>query len=448
YFDGKSKTISGQWKNDLPFKVIETDLNEKVDSTSMLDSIVSDSKINVDNERVDDIKNSTESAELKKQEKPAIESHSEPIAKPSNEATEFKQQKIQTSTTQCITTEENLPNCSNVFCKSGRGTLNYGDGSKYVGEFINGEPKGKGICYYANGDRYEGLWENHAPNGEGVMYFKSGLIYGAIWEHGTAKKQLSSKQEFVYNSEIKEDKNNEVKIWAVVVGVSRYEHMPSLKYSDDDAYKIYAFLKSPEGGALPDGQIRLLIDEDATRVKILTALNEVCLKADENDVVMMYFSGHGLEGTFIPVDYDGYQNALKHDELRELFNKSHAKHKVCYADACHSGSLLAAKSPFSSELNFFYEALDKSSGGTAFVMSSKSKEYSLEDGGLRQGIFSHYLIRGLKGEADSNHNNTITIRELFDWVSKNVKEYSGSAQSPVIAGDYDENMPVGFVRTK
>ncbi|HMW38566.1 MAG: caspase family protein [Saprospiraceae bacterium] len=342
--------------------------------------------------------------------------------------------------------DEKLPNCNNAFCKSGKGSLVYADGSRYVGEFVNGEPKGKGICYYANGDRYEGFWDNHAPNGEGVMFFKSGLIYGAIWEHGTAKKQLSSKQEFVFNPDISEDKSKEVKIWSLIVGVSRYEHMPSLKYSDDDAYKIYAFLKSPEGGALPDNQIRLLIDEDATRNNILKALNELCLRADENDVVMMYYSGHGLEGTFIPIDYDGYQNALKHDELRELFNKSHAKHKVCYADACHSGSLLAAKSPFSSELNYFYEELDKSSGGTAFMMSSKSKEYSLEDGGLRQGIFSHYLIKGLKGDADADHNKTVTIRELFDYVSKNVREYTGSAQSPVIAGDYDENMPVGFIR--
>ncbi|MFN8331409.1 MAG: hypothetical protein U0T81_09365 [Saprospiraceae bacterium] len=105
-----------------------------------------------------------------------------------------------------------------------------------------------------------------------------------------------------------------------------------------------------------------------------------------------------------------------------------------------------SEKPFSSELNYFYEELDKSSGGTAFMMSSKSKEYSLEDGGLRQGIFSHYLIKGLKGDADADQNKTVTIRELFDYVSKNVREYTGSAQSPVIAGDYDENMPVGFIR--
>ena len=107
-------------------------------------------------------------------------------------------------------------------------------------------------CYYANGDRYEGYWDNHAPHGEGTMFFESGLVYGAMWNHGQSTKQLLSKQEFVFNDKIQVDKNKEVMIWSVIVGISKYEHMPSLKYADDDAYRIYAFLKSPEGGALPD----------------------------------------------------------------------------------------------------------------------------------------------------------------------------------------------------
>jgi len=343
-------------------------------------------------------------------------------------------------------TKEEIPNCNKIFCKSGKGSLDYADGSRYVGEFVNGEPKGQGICYYVNGDRYEGGWEAHAPHGEGTMYFKSGLVYGAIWKHGEAVKQLHSKKEFVLNENVQVDVNKEVKIWALIVGISRYEHMPALKYSDDDAYRMYAFYKSPEGGALPDDQIRILVDEDATRLNILKSMNELYLKADENDMVLLYFSGHGLEGTFLPIDYDGFQNAITYDEVKQMFAKSKAKHKICYADACHSGSLMAAKSPYASSLMFFYDELDKTTGGSAFVMSSKAREYSLEDGGLRQGIFSHYLIRGLKGESDADKNKTITIRELFDWVYKNVRTYSGLAQTPMIAGDYDEKMPVGFIR--
>jgi len=342
--------------------------------------------------------------------------------------------------------ESFLPDCNTSHCASGQGFFKYGDGSKYIGEFFQGEPLGKGICYYSNGDRYEGFWKNHAPNGEGIMYFASGLIYGAIWENGKAIKELSRKKEFVFDPNVPVDEDDEVKIWAVIIGIARYEHMPVLKYSDDDAYKIYAFLKSPEGGALKDNQIRVLIDEDANRTSILTALNQVFMRADENDVVMLYYSGHGLEGTFLPIDYDGFQNILKHDEVKEIINRSKAKNKICFIDACHSGSLLATKGSFSSSLLYFYDKLGQSSGGTAFIMSSKSKEYSLEDGGLRQGVFSHFLIRGLKGEADVDRNKTIQLKELFEYVYRNVRDYTGNAQSPMIAGDYDEQMPVGFIR--
>ena len=171
------------------------------------------------------------------------------------------------------------------------------------------------------------------------------------------------------------------------------------------------------------------------------------MKADENDVVLMYYSGHGLEGTFIPIDYDGFSNLLKHDEVKEILNRSKAKHKVCFLDACNSGSLLAAKGSFSNSLLYYYDEVEKSSGGTAFFMSSKSKEFSLEDGGLRQGVFSHFLIDGLKGLADHNHDKIVTLKELFNYVYSNVRQYTGNVQTPMIAGDYDENMPVGFIRT-
>ncbi|HEX5626159.1 MAG TPA: caspase family protein, partial [Saprospiraceae bacterium] len=349
------------------------------------------------------------------QTEPASELSPSTESKPNTETAvvESTQPQAQTDTFKPLVDDESkLPDCNTEYCESGLGVLTYGDGSRYVGEFVDGEPFGRGSCYYSNGDRYQGRWENHAPQGEGTMYFVSGLSYTAQWDRGQATKVVDRKKHFVFDSTIAVDRNPEVKIWAVLIGISRYAHMPSLKYSDDDTYKIYAFLKSPEGGALRDEQIRILIDEDATKLNILQAINQVFMKADENDVVMLYYSGHGLEGTFLPIDYDGKSNLLQHEDVKALFDRSLAKHKVCYVDACHSGSLLATKGPYSKSLFEFYEALDHSRGGTAFVLSSKSKEFSLEDGGLRQGVFSHFLIKGLKGGADRDHDHTITIKEL------------------------------------
>lgn len=223
-----------------------------------------------------------------------------------------------------------------------------------------------------------------------------------------------------------------------------------MKYTDDDAYRYYAFLKSPEGGALPDNQIRVLIDEDATRNNILRAMKQVYYQADANDVILFYFSGHGFDGSFIPSDYDGYNNLLYHTDVKEILEKSAARHKICFADACHSGSAgstaLAARAPYENHLDRYYKAFEKSRGGIALLLSSKGEEFSLEDEGLRQGVFSHYLMRGLKGEADSNKDKIVSIQEIYQFVYTKVKSYTASAQTPVLSGAYDKNMPVAVLR--
>lgn len=340
----------------------------------------------------------------------------------------------------------NMRNCNEVYCDTGVGKFTYKDGSRFIGEFNKGNPEGNGTLFYANGDLYEGGWKQHAPHGRGVMHYTSGKVVGAIWDFGKPVKKLFSESANDNSPIVEIEKDKDVKIWAVIIGAARYTHMPVLRYTDDDAYQVYAFLKSPEGGALPDNQLRLLIDEDATHENIITAMRSTFLRADENDVIMFYFSGHGVEGAFLSIDYDGYNNKLEHSEITQLLKASRAKHKIVFADACHSGSILAAKTNMSEALRRYYEAFEATRGGTALLMSSKGEEYSLEDGGLRSGIFSHFLVRGLKGEADNDGDSIITIDELFKFIHNNVRRYTGNIQTPTLTGDFDKRMPVGIVR--
>ncbi len=103
-------------------------------------------------------------------------------------------------------------------------------------------------------------------------------------------------------------------------------------------------------------------------------------------------------------------------------------------------------SSFDNQLRNYYDAFEQSSGGTALLMSSKGDEVSLEDHGLRQGIFSHFLIRGLKGEADKNRNKIVSVQELFDFVYGQVRTYTGNVQTPRLSGKFDPNMPIAAVR--
>ncbi len=238
------------------------------------------------------------------------------------------------------------------------------------------------------------------------------------------------------------------KVWAVVVGVASYTEMPTLRYSDDDAYQMYAFLKSPEGGALSDNQITLLVDENATKSQIINSLEQKFQAASENDLVIFYYAGHGLEGSFLPYDYNGTENTkLLHKDVQDIFTSCKAKNKLFIADACHSGSSSEnLRGNVKETMDKYYDALAKTSGGTALMMSSKAEETSLENKTIRQGVFSYYLIRGLKGEADFNADNIVSVRELFDYVQTQTRQYTNFRQNPELYGLFDPNMPIGAVR--
>ncbi len=342
-------------------------------------------------------------------------------------------------------------------CENGSGTYIFKNGkAKYEGTFNDGKPSGQGICHYSEGNWYEGAWLKGSFDGVGVMYMVDGSAISGIWKEGVyhGGDYHESMIQNVTENFLMEDTEDyevveaakEVKVWAVVVGVAAYNHMPRLQYTDDDAYRMYAFLKSPEGGALKDDQIKILVDDAATKDNILFAMDETFRNAGPNDLILMYYSGHGLKGSFLPIDFDGNNNRLLHTEISGIFNRSKAKYKLFIADACHSGSMFNEKGAIDNILKNYYTSLAKAAPGTALILSSKSGETSLESSGLRQGVFSHFLLRGLKGEADSNYNNIVNVRELYDYISKNVKMYTAQQQSPVIEGDFDNNMTVSVLR--
>ncbi len=397
--------------------------------------------------------------------------------------------------------------CVSGNCTSGIGIFAYANGARFEGSFKNGKPNGRGAFYYPDESTYIGDVQNGLYHGDGEYTGSDGHTLSGMWEEGTlvedqnvvsnvgciegdcsngygtlvkpnGDQYVGNFKNGVYHghgtligadgSEIKGNwyqgifeasKTSEMptrkpkrgfkrpKVYAVVVGVSSYDHMPTLKYTDDDAYRVYAFLRSPKGGALEGDQISVLIDEAATKVKIIEAMRSTFAKAGPEDLIMLYFSGHGLNGAFLPIDFDGYNNRLDHETIKSILEESQAKYKICIADACHSGSLLAMKGGTDQTIiESYYDQLAQAKAGTALIMSSKSQETSLESQGLRQGVFSHYLIKGLEGEADIQpRDRIVTIAELFEFINANVKAYTGKRQTPVIQGDFDPNMPVSVL---
>lgn len=329
-----------------------------------------------------------------------------------------------------------LRNCNLKNCQQGLGWYRFKDNSRYVGPFQEGVPEGDGLVAYANGNIYEGGWKKGTPHGRGVMYFKGGDKLETTWHEGAPEEEMSFHQ-----SASAIEYSPEIKIWAVIVGASDYANFNKLPYTRNDALNYYNHLRSASGGDLPERQVRLLIDEEANYENIKAAMMELFLKADDNDVIELYFSGHGNQGAFLPINALESQNALFHSEVSKIMTMSRARHKLVIADACHAGALAQAKGVTS-----IYEAYNQINSGFALFLSSRKEEQSWENPDLQAGVFSYYLRQGLQGPADTNGDNILTIVELYDYVVPRVRHRTAGTQTPILEGIYDPNMPIGILR--
>ncbi len=309
-------------------------------------------------------------------------------------------------------------------CNDGAGQYYFSkQNALYSGEFKEGLPSGNGEAIYANGESFRGGWKKGYFDGYGQLKLSDGTLIEGIWNRGMLVKQE-------YASENHDDQRGEV--YAIVIGISNYPNMPALKYADDDAYQLYAHLRSPEGGAIPKDQINLLVDDMATEENIEKAFEKICSQTNEKDMVFVYFSGHGEDDALLPYDYDGVLKKVYYQEIESLIRSSEAKCKFLAFDACHAGNAFRSKGMANS-----YSSFVDWSDGTIYLLSSKEQETSLESDGLRQGVFSHFLLKGLSGRADINADQYITIQELYSYINKAVVEYTNGRQHPRMKGSYN-----------
>lgn len=243
--------------------------------------------------------------------------------------------------------------------------------------------------------------------------------------------------------------------WALVVGVSDYEHahkgISNLRFAHRDAEEIAAKLKTPSCGSFPEQNVRLLTNQDATLAQVQRSLRSFLAEPKEEDLVILYFSCHGApdprrpeQRYFFTYDTDPGDiagTALPMHEIQTCISRTlRAKWVVVIADACHSGALTSTKAGGADAevQNQFMQSLKASKESLAWLTSSQANQVSFEHQEFGNGVFTHYLLRGLEGEADGfpdgNKDGMVTIQELFQYVHEKVKEQLGeTAAEPQVA---------------
>lgn len=219
----------------------------------------------------------------------------------------------------------------------------------------------------------------------------------------------------------------QAKVYMVAVGIADYPGKANdLKRCADDARLIASlYQKNDSLSGI------MLLDSDATKSNILNSIRQVFAEAGVDDIVVFFYSGHGYRGGFV-----AYDNKITYGEVRDAMKVTRCKNKMMFSDACYAGKIRSDRRSQQSN-----EKVDKNAK-VMFFLGSRSDELSQEKRYMKNGLFTTYLYRALKGGADANRDRIITAKELFKYVHSYVSKVSGGKQHPVMWGKFPDDMPV------
>jgi hypothetical protein len=230
-------------------------------------------------------------------------------------------------------------------------------------------------------------------------------------------------------------------LYAVVVGLTKFQdpQIPHLTVSDKDAKDFYSFLEDQKH-LFSKAHLTLLTNEQATRDNVTSAMRDGLKPAGKDDCVVIFLSGHGAadpkradEYYFITYDTrmeNLYGTAVWMNQ-KALFAGVDSDRVLLLSDACHSGGFNPGlEKAIAKEAGTFFSLFQDLKGRVALA-SSRPDERSYEDKRFGNSLFTHYLIKGLRGEAvkDSSDGN-VTAQQLYEYVYHKVREATKQGQNP------------------
>jgi metacaspase-1 len=247
---------------------------------------------------------------------------------------------------------------------------------------------------------------------------------------------------------------------ALLVGVANYARAPRLPETVlNDARDLAGVLQSPDRCGYLDANVELLLDEHATADRLRRGLHALAAAARPDDTVVVYFSGHGFreedgshpEAYLLPIDYDPRdlaRTALSATELSGLLAAIRSSRLVVLLDACHAAGAAYMKSAvptasFNSGLDDkTYEVLGRGVGRVV-IASSRANELSCGFPGMKNSLFTTYLLEALVGAATSPNNQVVRVLEVFHHIAENVPRKA--AQHPILkTQDLENNFPIAL----
>lgn len=215
---------------------------------------------------------------------------------------------------------------------------------------------------------------------------------------------------------------------ALLIGVSHSSvdpTIPRLRFTERDARLVGETMRTIEHGAF---QVVTMINPYANELR--AAIHAFLDNKGPNDDLFLFYSGHGFvssDGTYLCCHDTEVSrlalNGLSLDEISRFTNSCRANQILIALDCCYSGG--AKQILFNDAARRLLDA-PHSDCAIHLITSSAAKQPSKEDARKEMGLFSHYLVEGVKTASAANSDGDITAATLHQFIRRNIK----SAQLP------------------
>ena len=231
-----------------------------------------------------------------------------------------------------------------------------------------------------------------------------------------------------------------------------------MKWGEEDALDFYDALRGSKGWETDN--ITLLTNGSATRDAIKAALAGLAKRVGADDTVVFYFSGRGSYGPDQPpfdegdgldeylVPFDGLANSsardLSDDAIEALLAALPTNNVLVILDAGFAGAASRSGVPSEKEKCVLRAGNGKAVApssvdgmshelarpGYVFISGAQNGAAPAESSQLRNGVFTHYFVEGMRGAANPGRRTT-TAQQAFEYAAPRTSAYE-AGQSPQI----------------
>ena len=217
--------------------------------------------------------------------------------------------------------------------------------------------------------------------------------------------------------------------YGVVIGIERYRDVPPVSYAASDARTVYAYLTQSMG--FDPKNVILLEDDRAALTDIDTYLGPwLSDRVGPKSKVFVFYAGHGApnpktgEAYLIPFDGNPNYVETKAYPIRKLYeglSKLPSRDVTVALDACFSGA--GGRSVLAKGARPLVQMGAPVPAGDNLVILTASGPDQIstfhEEG--RHGLLTYFLLKGLRGEGDSDKDGRVTTGELFSYLKPAVE---------------------------